>query len=183
MAAPFKSSKGFSLIELLIAISIVALVGTVAIPNLNKFSRSQELQTTASQVVDTLKGAQSSAQSRIRCPRGEPSDTWIVTLSSDDYSLTAKCLATGDELLYTKNYTPSGASGLTIKGTLNVCSSSPSEPNSTVFIVFQKNQVTYRCLGDTTYRTGVVYLTLTDLSDPANTKKIRIGIGGVLRIE
>lgn len=171
------SQPGFSLVEILVAVSIIVLLGIIAIPNLRQFSKEQEIDSVALQVLNTLKTAQSSGVSRIKCPNGEPADTWTVRLTPDDYSLIATCQISGSQTFFTKEYIPSTAvTADTFSGSLNVCA------GASVDIIFAKSLISYLCSGSTTSQTGTVELTLTNSS--ANlTKIVKIEPGGVIKIE
>lgn len=175
--SPINFPNGFSLMEILVGVGIITLLTSVAIPNLRSFLKQQEIDNASLQVLSALKTAQSSAQSRIKCPNGQVSDTWIVRLTSGNYSLISKCQTGPDQNIYTKLYAPSSAETLsTFSGTLDVCN------GATTDIIFSKNQVTYLCSGQLTAQTGTVRLTLTSSASNLN-KIVRIESGGILKIE
>lgn len=86
-----KKSTGFTLIEILITISIVLLITTMAVPNLKRFSQDQELDEAASNLVQVLRLAQSSAYSSVRCSNGQPSSSWTVNFYLGEYNLVVSC--------------------------------------------------------------------------------------------
>lgn len=169
--------RGFTLIEILVAVSIIAILGVVAIPNLRNFSKSQEIDASAQEVVNVLKTAQSSAQSRIKCPKGEVSDTWIVRLTTNNYSLVARCQTSGDEYVFVRSYSSSDAdSATTFKGSISVCS------GDTVDVIFSKSQINYLCFTQAAPQTGTISLTLTN-SEETLSKIVKIESGGVIKVE
>lgn len=173
----FNSKKGFSLLEILIAVGIIGLLSAVAFPNLRGFLKQQEIDGTALEVLSALKIAQSSAQSRIKCPKDEVSDTWIVRLSDQDYSLISVCETSGEQFIFSnKPYTPSSADKVTrFNGSVDVCL------NATTEIIFTKSQISYKCAGQV-ITDKVVKLTLSS-SNSDLTKVVRIESGGILKVE
>lgn len=83
-----KSNQGFSLIELMVAFSIGALLLMLAVPSISAFLRNSEIRSTAESITNGLRAARSEA---IR--RNQPvafafvaagSASWTVTQVSDD---------------------------------------------------------------------------------------------------
>lgn len=172
----YRKNQGFSLIEVMVAIGIIALIGAISIPNLRKFSSEQEIDNVSLQVLNTLKTAQSSALSRVRCPSsttGEITNYWKVRLTTSNYSLLAGC-STGEQTVFTKPYSVSGQGTSTYQASLNVCDGSTAE------VVFERNRTTYLCSGSTTPQTGTVNLTLTG---GGLTNITKIEPGGVIKNE
>lgn len=171
------------MIEIIVAISIVALLAAIAIPNLRNFSKQQEIDLVASQIVNTLKTAQSSASSRIRCPGpdGQVSEAWKVRFTASNYLLIAQCKASADQTVTTKFYSPSQNDTTAIfQGSLDDCSGlSLGLPTD---IIFSGTQTGYLNPGFTIPRIGTVCLTLTNTSGTL-TKVVRIEQGGVIKIE
>lgn len=56
-----KKNKGFSIIELMVAISIAAILTAIAVPSMNIWLNSQKLIASAQQLVDALNSAKSEA--------------------------------------------------------------------------------------------------------------------------
>ncbi len=84
-------NSGFTLVEILVAISILAVIGVISIPNLSRFNDNQTLQVVSSDLVRVLRQAQSSANSRIGCVGNFISREWDVTLTTNTYSLYNSC--------------------------------------------------------------------------------------------
>ena len=171
------NKRGFSLVEVLVALGIIAILGAVAVPNLRNFSLNQEIESTAAQVANILKTAQSSAISRIKCPNGDTTETYIVRLTSNNYSLVAKCDLSGDQIINIYPYAPQGSgNNNSFTGSIDVC------PGLTTDIIFTKSQITYLCFGSITPQTGNVKLTLRNSSGSLQ-KTVKIEPGGVIKVE
>lgn len=91
-----KKNSGFTLIEILITISIILLIAAVAVPNLKRFTSGQQLDEAASNLVQVLRLAQSSAYSSVRCSNEQPSSSWTVNFYSGEYNLVVSCGSEGN---------------------------------------------------------------------------------------
>lgn len=70
--------KGFSLVEVLIAIGIIVLIAAVAIPNLRSFQEDTILSAGANEVSSGVRKAQANAQSGVGCSTGNISSSWSI---------------------------------------------------------------------------------------------------------
>jgi Tfp pilus assembly protein FimT len=162
-----------------VAVGVIALLGGIAIPNLRNFSSNQEIETTASQVVNTLKLAQSSALSRIKCPRDEVTDSWRVRLTSNTYSIIADCEDSGEEIISVYSYSPDAAGSQSLfSANNNLC------PGVTTDVIFTTSMISYKCFGTTTVNplTQDFRLTLVNSSGTLS-KVVKIEVGGVIKVE
>lgn len=94
--------KGFTLIEVLVAVAIISIIAVVSIPNLKKFSQNQTLTTKSDNVLNSIRQAQANAQSGVKCKDGNNSVSWsiIFKVNPDRYSTSAICRdASGNNLL------------------------------------------------------------------------------------
>jgi len=91
--------KGFTLIELMIVISITALLGVLAMAGYSNYNKSQVLQTSVNDVVSMLNLAKSRAQSQIKPPQcTDVLNGYRVKISeaSSEYALYVSCGANDD---------------------------------------------------------------------------------------
>lgn len=89
------TEKGFTLLELMIVFSVIAILSTIGIASFVNYSRSQSLQTAASDLALTLDSAKSRASSQVKISacsgalNGYQVD--INTVSKKDYTLSVYC--------------------------------------------------------------------------------------------
>ena len=83
--------KGFTLVELLIAILIILVISVLAIPNIKKFSQDQEIEDASNSVINVLRLAQSNAMSSIKCSGSLASSNWVAEFQKTTFRLYAKC--------------------------------------------------------------------------------------------
>ena len=93
--------KGFTLIELMVVISVSAILGVLGVAGFTNYNQSQVLQVSANEVVTMLNLAKSRAQSQIKplslCP-GDNNNLidYEVTISSlKNYTLYINCSVSG----------------------------------------------------------------------------------------
>lgn len=136
-----KNKKGFTLIEILITITILAIILSLSIPNLRRFNQDQALAEGVSNIIQVLRQAQSSTMSGIRCSNGKPSSDWIVELKKASYSLRITCDAQASPTIENKIENRAYNSNLptTIFVDENSCG------NSDLTIIFYGNLVRAQC--------------------------------------
>lgn len=97
--------KGFTLIELMVVLSIAAVLGTLGIAGFNNYNKVQVLQSSANEVVTMLNLAKSRAQSQVKS--GSACDSASKTLkgysvdiskTNGSYSLISHCFVGMSEL-------------------------------------------------------------------------------------
>ncbi len=131
---PEPSQKGFSLVEILVAMVIIAVIAAVAIPNLNKFNSDQQVRNTSSQVVTDLRKIQNNAHSGVKCPNSNSAVGWRVVINTSNYILRCLDSTQTSSVLETVNITGS---------TLQIsCPANLTNPN---YVEFIKNTVTDEC--------------------------------------
>lgn len=109
-----RKSVGFTLIELMVAISITAVLGTLGIAGFTSYNKAQALQTSTNEVVTMLNSAKSRAQSQVKlgsvCNELSPyllKGYKVEILASDEtYLLKILCEGTADEVITKKTLPP-----------------------------------------------------------------------------
>lgn len=91
-----RKSVGFTLIELMVAISITAVLGTLGIAGFTNFNRAQVFQAASNEVVTLLNLAKSRAQSQIKppalCSSSQTLEGYEVKITKPkDYALYLRC--------------------------------------------------------------------------------------------
>lgn len=94
--------KGFTLLELLIVVVMMAVVMVVAVPQFYKFNSNQALQTAAGELQTVVRTAQTNAASGVNCnsPGTTSSSDWHITFSDQkNYKMEATCNGSGTATL------------------------------------------------------------------------------------
>jgi prepilin-type N-terminal cleavage/methylation domain-containing protein len=89
----FKKPEGFTILELLIVISIIGIIFIVAIPGFNYFSREQGLRDEAKKIESNIRLAQNNALSGLNlCPDGYINEGWFIRFdSARSYTIGPEC--------------------------------------------------------------------------------------------
>lgn len=75
-----KTASGFTLVELLVVITIMAIVGAYSLANFSNFGEDQKLKSATQDVQSLIRQAQSNASTNAQCNTGY-SATWQVVLT------------------------------------------------------------------------------------------------------
>ncbi len=84
-----RSALGFTLVELLIAVTIIALLSTYALSNYSSFGEDQKLKNAALDIQSLLRQAQANSTSNLKC-QNAANLGWLVEFTSST-SLNLKC--------------------------------------------------------------------------------------------
>lgn len=115
-----KNCRGYTLLEVLVVVMMMAVFMVLAIPQFGKFNSSQVLQNTALEFQTALRAAQTNAGNGVKCnyPAAAPSSQWHLSfLDQKRYKVEASCIGAGSGAS-TVYSLPSGVSfsGVAIEG-------------------------------------------------------------------
>lgn len=170
------TKKGFSLVELLLSLSLIGLVVVVALPNLKGFSKTQEMDAAAASLVDILENAQSSASSHIQCPGGQASGNWNLVLTATTYTLNCQPAAT--------TAVPSPANQLVSTGSYKGDPNSPTaftlanDKCSPITFTFTNQQLSHQCSVPPIWPVTITLSGANGLS-----KAVIVEAGGIIRAQ
>ena len=91
-----KSSEGFTLLELIVVFSVIAILSTIGIASFVTYSRTQALDSATLQFENTVNQAKSESLSQVKpdtCP-GQLSGYEVDILNSTQYSMSVICGST-----------------------------------------------------------------------------------------
>lgn len=91
----FFNYNGYTFIELLVVISIIAILGVGIFLNSKNFSQEQVVKKAQGEIQSYLRLAQSNATSNLKCS-GEASTSWGVAFFSDHLALTCNTASTNN---------------------------------------------------------------------------------------
>lgn len=104
-ALPFllNAKEGFTLIEVLVAVSIASLAGVIALPGLRSFADRQQLTNAYQQIQTAINLTRSNAQNKTICANsGLASTDWRVTfVSSTQFKIDAVCVSLSTQSTFT----------------------------------------------------------------------------------
>lgn len=136
-----KASVGFTLIELIVAFSVMAILATVGVASFVSYSRAQALQQTTNDLVTALNTARAKTVAQIKPAGCSSLNGYDIVLTKgvspnpDSYTLNAVC--NGTDVLVTTTKFPKGLSlhgNNTIKIAFSVLTGGVNAPVNTVTI-------------------------------------------------
>ncbi|MDO8498450.1 MAG: type II secretion system protein [bacterium] len=90
-----RSCKGFTLMELLVAVAIMAGLVTLVLPQLTKYATYGSLQDGMEQLQSSLRAAQNNASSSTKCSDGISASSWYLSFIYDTPSSSVKSYQIG----------------------------------------------------------------------------------------
>lgn len=164
--------RGFTLIEILISISILALIAAISLPNIRKFGEDELIKAAASNLTQFLRKAQANAQTGVKCPNGEISQSWVVDFVPASVKADLLCMYIDDAL---SSITQSSLKFNDVSFDI-FCNLNPATDKKLTLtsISVGESKITSACAS------GEVFtITLTSLRT-AQTKSIKVDSGGVI---
>lgn len=117
-------SAGYTLIELLIVISIIAVLSSVGFINYNKISADQVSVKAKGQIQSLLRLAQSNASSSTLC-NGQGATFWYLDFSNNNIDIYLRCDTASAVPAYSRKYSLEGGAQIeSIKGS-SQCGETP----------------------------------------------------------
>ncbi|MDO8429122.1 MAG: type II secretion system protein [Candidatus Daviesbacteria bacterium] len=91
------SRQGFSLVELMVVISITVTLTGLIVPKFGQFRHAQELNDETTKLQSALRSAQLNAVNGIKCDNNLPSKNWNLTFDNNktSYTVAPECQAGG----------------------------------------------------------------------------------------
>lgn len=124
--------RGFTLVELMVVISVMAIVGVMAFANYNSLGQDQNLKLAASDVQSILRLAQANATSRIKCNNDTSGSgaNWIVSFETNKTTINLLCqIGAGPQV--------ASASPLLLKNNIKIDSINGCSQTNPVTVTYQ----------------------------------------------
>ena len=171
----FQSPAGFTLVEILISISIIALIGITFFPNLRKFNSEQQYRNESSSLKDSIESAKNMFTTSKRCTAAKAVLSWSVLLTTTgslSYNQKASCVS-ATQTISSENLSTIVLSNLTVQN------STCGLQDDTIEFKFDKTGFTYSCAGGS-FISGDFFITLQNKNNSAQTSTISINHLGVI---
>jgi prepilin-type N-terminal cleavage/methylation domain-containing protein len=172
------NARGFTLIEILVAITIMSIVAVVSVPSFKQFGKRQELANTSSDLIRVLKQAQESSMANIDSCDAGVHNSWAVKLATQSIYRLVEVCDVGGALSEREKYRA------TLPSYLEMSLSGCSFPLN---IIFTKQNSAFN-IGDMPEETNCVpsptsiTITITDKgSTPQKTTTLSIVKDGIIR--
>ena len=163
--------EGFTLIGILVTISLLALVTLIGLPNLRKFNIDQGVENSVSDFVQVIRKAQSNAQSRIKCPDNRTSVNWSVKIQdSSHYQLNVTCLNSDN------------SSNLILVNTYILPSSLSFDSSTGSSVTFNNIENNVCLLPPSATTCGTATNLTISLKNGSQTIRVKINQGGVINV-
>lgn len=164
-----KIRNGFTLVELLVVITIMALVGTFTLSNYGSFGEDQKLKNAVLDIQSLIRLAQTNATTNVKC-NTEYGAKWIVEFDGNKTTIYLKCLEPSGSI-FTKKTLHLDVNGANIQ----IQSSSGDTANCSGL----GNAVVFAPLnGEMALGQDCTFFTFTLINKIGTTKDLRIEKGG-----
>lgn len=173
--------RGFTLIEILVAIALISTMAVIALPNFRTFGENQDIKNSSLELVRSLRQAQSSATSGTRCST-KPSDNWTVKVRQNGFQIVGNCL---DPAVDIPPATPSpeAKNFYTLPDTIEVLSTScGTGAAGNADIVFKRSTVTFSCLNAAVVSGVTFTMTLKNKSTP-DQSMVNVNTAGAINVQ
>ncbi len=87
-----KIKKGFTLVELMVTITIAGILGLIAVPSMVKWNKKDKFINQTREIIDTINDARAAALSDKKCPTSnESSVAWGIRLTEESKEINLMC--------------------------------------------------------------------------------------------
>ena len=171
-----KSQFGFTLVEVLVSVLIMAVIGVIFFPNLRRFNTNQQFQNEVLDVKNNIKKAQSMYTTGTRCTANKSILSWSFILTrngSYTYNLEASCI---NPPTISTETTPA----ITLNSTSYSTSSTCGSGSTAIKLKFDKTGFSYSCDAGATFTVGTFNLQLQNTKNISQTSTISINQIGTI---
>lgn len=128
---PASNQRGFTLIELIVVFSVIAVLSTIGVASFVGYSRAQTLQQATNDFITVLNTAKVRASAQVK-----PSPTCLTTSTLQGYSVTVNIVARTYSLNVICSGTTTSISTTTLPTNVTFNSASGIPPTTTTNIIF-----------------------------------------------
>lgn len=181
------SARGFTLVELLITLTIITIFGLFSIANFGSFGESQKLKGLAFDVQSFIRSTQTSASSRTACPIGTTDfgANWWTEIQTGNNDITQKCQIGSGTITTTKTYLVNSSSPNLLVDSIK-CADNSTTTSGVVTIKYAPLTASVTISdsnGVTCFTTSQFILVSVKNTKTQETKVVKIDKGGTASVE